>query len=431
MNALIVLISLFLFIALRIPIVFSMLLSSLVYLVFLSDMNTVVMAQKMSTAIQSFPLLAIPLFILAAEFMNRGKVTSLIFEFANNCVGHVRGGLGHVNVLASMIFAGMSGSEVADVAGLGKIEIKAMTEKGYNLDFSAAVTGASSIIGPIIPPSILMIVYGSIAEESVGRLFLGGAIPGAIMGVSLMIVIYFLSRKRNYPRFTFPGFRAVFKSFTEAILALLTPVIIMGGIISGVFTPTESGVVAVVYTFCLSFLYYKDLKIDDLLPILHDVAISTGLILIILGGASLFSWVITLENAHEVIRSLIVGLTDQQWVVLLILNILLLIAGCFFGQISIMLVLTPMIVPLAKSFGIDSVHLGIVIILNLCVGYLTPPFGMGLFVLSDITGIPIEKLSRAMVPFYIPILAVLFLVTYIPAFALYLPNAVMGTGAAP
>jgi len=431
MKACIVLGALFLFMAMRIPIVFSMLLSSAVYFLFLSDMDVVVMAQRMCSAVQSFPLLAIPLFILAAEFMNRGKATTLIFEFANNCVGHVRGGLGHVNVLASMIFAGMSGSEVADVAGLGKIEIKAMTEKGYDVTFSAAVTGASSIIGPIIPPSILMIVYGSISEESVGRLFLGGAIPGIIMGLSLMVLIYVLSRKRNYPFFPFPGGRVFLRSFLEAFPTLLIPLIIMGGIISGIFTPTESGVVAVVYTFCLTFLLYRDLKFKDLLPILHDVALSTGLIMIILGGASVFAWVITLENTHEAIRNLIVSFTSQQWAVLLILNIILLIAGCFFGQVSIMLILTPMIVPLAKSFGIDLVHLGVVMVLNLCVGYLTPPFGLGLFVLSDITGLPMERLAKAMIPFFIPILIVLFLVTYIPDIALYLPNSLMGVAAQP
>jgi len=431
MKACIVLGALFLFMAMRIPIVFSMLLSSAVYFLFLSDMDVVVMAQRMCSAVQSFPLLAIPLFILAAEFMNRGKATTLIFEFANNCVGHVRGGLGHVNVLASMIFAGMSGSEVADVAGLGKIEIKAMTEKGYDVTFSAAVTGASSIIGPIIPPSILMIVYGSISEESVGRLFLGGAIPGIIMGLSLMVLIYVLSRKRNYPFFPFPGGRVFLRSFLEALPTLLIPLIIMGGIISGIFTPTESGVVAVVYTFCLTFLLYRDLKFKDLLPILHDVALSTGLIMIILGGASVFAWVITLENTHEAIRNLIVSFTSQQWAVLLILNIILLIAGCFFGQVSIMLILTPMIVPLAKSFGIDLVHLGVVMVLNLCVGYLTPPFGLGLFVLSDITGLPMERLAKAMIPFFIPILIVLFLVTYIPDIALYLPNSLMGVAAQP
>ena len=225
MKALIILGLLLLFMAIRIPIVFSLLLSSGFYLIFLSDISIVVLAHRMSSALESFPFLAVPLFILAAEFMNRGMITTRIFDFANRCVGHVRGGLGHVNVLSSMIFAGMSGSEVADVAGLGKIEIKAMNEKGYDLPFSAAITGASAMIGPIIPPSILMILYGSIAEQSVGKLFLGGMIPGILMGFSLMVTVYLVSKKRNYYREPFPGLKVIIRSFVKAFPALLLPVI--------------------------------------------------------------------------------------------------------------------------------------------------------------------------------------------------------------
>lgn len=426
MKATVILIILLIFMAIRTPIIFSMLLSAAFYLIFLSDISLVILPHRMSGAIESFPLLAVPLFILAAEFMNRGMITTKIFQFASDCIGHIKGSLGHVNVLASMIFAGMSGSEVADVAGLGKIEVTAMKERGYDLEFSGAVTGASSIIGPIIPPSILMILYGSIAEQSVGRLFLAGAIPGIIMGICLMILIYFISRNRNYPQLPFPGIKTVFKSFLDAFPTLLIPVIIMGGIMTGVFTPTESAVVAAVYAFILTVVVYRDLRLKDIIPILYDVALTTGLVIIIVGAAAVFGWMITQENIPDAIREFIVGFTDKTWVVLLILNIVLLIAGCFFSVVSIMLIMTPMIIPLAKAFGIDLIHLGVVIVLNLCVGYLSPPFGIGLYVLSDITRLPVERLCRAMVPFFIPILFVLFLSTYFPKICLYLPNLVMG-----
>jgi tripartite ATP-independent transporter DctM subunit len=426
MKAAVILSILLIFMAMRIPIVFAMLLSSTVYITFLSDIPLAILPHRIYGAVESFPLLAVPLFILAAEFMNRGAITTKIFQFASDCVGHIRGSLGHVNVLASMIFAGMSGSEVADVAGLGKIEIQAMQEKGYDIDFSAAVTGASSIIGPIIPPSILMILYGSIAEQSVGRLFLGGAIPGVIMGISLMVLVYFISRRRDYPRLPFRGMRALAMSFLDAFPTLMLPVIIMGGIITGVFTPTESAVVAVVYAFILTFVVYRNLKWRELIPILSEVAVSTGLVIIIVGAAAMFGWVVTQENIPEAIRDFIVAFTNKRWVVLLILNIILLFMGCFFSVISIMLIMTPMIVPLAQAFGIDLIHFGVVMVLNLCVGYLSPPFGIGLFVLADLTKLPVERISRAMIPFFIPILFTLFLCTYFPVISLYLPNLLMG-----
>jgi tripartite ATP-independent transporter DctM subunit len=426
MNAVIITIMVLFFMAIRIPVVFSLLLSSTFYLIFLSDVPMIILAHRMVGSIESFPLLALPLFILAAEFMNRGTITSKIFQFASQCMGHFQGSLGHVNVFASMIFAGMSGSEVADVAGLGKVEVEAMKERGYDAEFSAAVTGASSIVGPIIPPSVLMIIYGSIAEQSVGRLFLGGAIPGILIGLSLMVVIYFISKKRNYPKSPFPGWLTVFKSFLDALPTLMIPVIIMGGIITGVFTPTESAVVAVVYSFILTFVVYRDVKLKEVIPILYEVTLSTGFAVIIIGGAAVFGWMITQENIPIAIRDFILSLTQNKWMVLLILNVILLAAGCFFAVMSILIIMTPMIIPLAQSLGIDLVHLGVMLVLNLCIGFLSPPFGIGLYVLSDITHLSIEKLSRAMIPFFIPILFVLFLVTYFPSISMWLPNLLMG-----
>lgn len=426
MNAAIILILLLGLMCIRVPIAFSLLIAGGTYLVFLSEIPIVVIAQRLGGAVESFPLLAVPLFILAAEFMNRGMATTRIFDFASHCVGHVKGSLGHVNVLASMIFAGMSGSDVADTAGLGRIEIRAMSEKGFDLKFSAAITGASSIVGGIIPPSVVLIIYGSIGEQSVGRLFLGGAIPGLIMGLALMALVYVISARRGYPVDPFPGFRKLFASFWKALPTLFIPVTIMGGIIGGIFTPTEAGAVAVVYTFILSVFVYRDIKLREVIDICYDASISSAMILFILGAASVFSWAITLEQIPQMFQGVILDITDNKWVVLLILNLLLVVLGLFFGAITVILIVTPMIVPLAAAYGIDLVHMGIVMVLNLSLGYLTPPFGLGLFILSDITKMPVEKLARAMVPFYLPILAVLILVTYIPALSVYLPNLLMG-----
>lgn len=428
MKAGIVLILLLFFMGMRIPIVFSLLLSSGFYCFFLSDISIVVLVHRMSTAFESFPLIAVPLFILAAEFMVRGFIVKVIFEFADTCVGHITGGLGHVNVLASMIFAGMSGSEVADVAGLGKIEMKIMSDKGYDLPFSAAITGASAMIGPIIPPSILMILYGGIASQSVGRLFIGGIFPGILMGLGLMVTVYLISKKRKYYKSSFPGFKLVFRAFLRAFPSLLLPVVTIGGILKGFFTPTEAGVIAVMYAFVLTFLIYRDQPFKEIFPILYEAAMTTAITIIIVGAAAVFGWVITLENIPILMRDFIINFTDQKWVVLLLLNIILLIEGCFFSITSILLIMTPMIIPLANSFGIDLIHLGVVMVLNLCIGFFTPPIGVGLYILSDATNLSIEEISKAMIPFYLPILLVLLLITYFPDIVLFLPHLLMGRG---
>lgn len=426
MNASIVIILLLFFMVIRIPIVFSLLLSSGFYLIFLSHISIVVLVHRMNTALESFTFIAIPLFILAAELMNRGLITKLIFDFAHACVGHITGGLGHVNVLVSMIFAGMSGSLVADVAGLGKIELKAMSEKGYDLPFSAAITGASAMVGPIIPPSILMILYGGIALQSVGRLFIGGILPGILMGVGLMFVVYLISKKRKYYKSSFPGFKLISRSFLKAAPSLLLPVMVISGIIGGFFTPTEAGVMAVMYSFVLTFLIYRTLTFKEIFPILYAVALTTATTMVIVAAAAVFGWVITLENIPIFIQGLVLNFTDQRWVVLLLINIILLIEGCFFSVTSIMLIMTPMLVPLAKYFGIDLIHLGVIITLNLCIGFFTPPIGVGLYILSDATDLSIEKISKAIFPFYLPILLVLLLITYLPEIVLFLPRLLMG-----
>ncbi len=427
MNALLLVGALLVLMAMRVPVVFSLLLSCLFYILFLNPIPMVVLAHRMVGSLQAFPLLALPLYILAADIMNSGRISEEMFRFARSLVGHIRGSLGHVNVVASMVFAGMSGSITADTAGLGKIEIPMMVKAGYDKPFAVAVTGASSIIGPIMPPSIQMILYGMIAEVSVGRLFVGGAIPGVVMGIAIMAAIYFYAVRRNYPRDPRRAALAeVWASFRKSFFALLTPVIILGGIVTGIFTPTEAAVVAVVYAFLISFFVYRTLKLSQLLPMMVGSAVTTGMILVIMGAASVFGWIVTMENVPVLIRDAIMAATDKQWVVLLILNVVFLIAGCFFDICAIILVFTPMILPVLHAFQIDLIHWGVVEVLNVCIGFLTPPFGVGLYVLADLSGLTVAQVTRAVAPFLVPLLLTLILITYIPQLVLWLPGVVFG-----
>ena len=427
MNSLILIVLLLVLMALRVPVVFSLLISCLYYVIFLKPIPVIILAHRMLGSLETFPLLALPLYILAADIMSSGKIAEEMFRFARSMVGHIRGSLGHVNVVASMVFAGMSGSITADTAGLGRIEIPMMTNAGFDKKFAVGVTGASSIIGPIMPPSIQMILYAMIAEQSVGRLFVGGAIPGVVMGVAIMVSIYIISVKRNYPYDERRApFSVMWNSFKKSFWALMTPVIILGGIISGIFTPTEAAVVAVVYAFIITFFVYKTLRIKQLQPMIVGSAVTTALIRVVMGAASVFGWIVTMENIPMLIRDLIIGATDQHWVVLLILNIVFLIAGCFFDICAIILVFTPMVLPVLQAFNIDLLHWGVVEVLNVCIGFLTPPFGVGLYVLADLADMEVSDVIKAVWPFLLPLLISLFLITYIPQLVLWLPKVVFG-----
>ena len=427
MNALLLLGSLMIFMALRVPVVFSLLLSSLIYVLFIKPVPIIVLAHRMVWSVESFPLLSLPLFILAADIMNSGRVSDEMFRFARRLVGHIRGGLGHVHVVVSMIFAGMSGSMSADMAGPGKVVMNMMISNGYGKPFSVGLTGATSIIGPIIPPSIQMILYGMIAEQSVGRLFVGGFIPGVIMGIFLMGWVYFFAVRRNYPRdLKRASLSEIWESFRRSFWALVTPVIIIGGIILGIFTPTEAAVVAVVWGFMVAVFIYKTLGLKDIVPMIISSVTTTALILVIMGAASVFGWLMTMENVPVLLRDLVVGATDKQWVVLLLLNVAFLILGCFFDISAIVLVFTPMVIPILKAYQIDMIHWGVAQTLNVCIGFLTPPFGVGLFILSDMTGMTVAQVTRACAPFLIPLIASLLTITYLPEVVLWLPRIVFG-----
>lgn len=383
------------------------------------------MAQRMVTGIDSFVLLAIPFFMLTGRLMNEGGITDRLFDFARSLVGPIRGGLAHANVLASMIFAGMSGSAVADAGGLGMVEIRAMTEQGYRREFAAAVTVASSTIGPIIPPSIPMVIYGAMAEVSVGRLFLGGFIPGVLMGLALMVLIYLWSFREAMPRDPGYSLQRVWTTFRDAFLPLLTPVILLGGIVSGIFTPTEAAAVAAMYAFFLSFVIYRTVTLRDIPSIIIDTLITTAVVTFIISTTSGFSWLLIVGKIGRLLVEFVSSVTQSPAVVLLIVNVALLILGCLMEAGVLLILLTPLLVPVMTTMGVDLVHFGVVMVLNLMIGVATPPVGMCLFVVSEANNIKLEMLMREVIPQVIPLIIILFLITYIPELVLVVPRWLM------
>jgi tripartite ATP-independent transporter DctM subunit len=386
------------------------------------------MAQRMYSAVSSFPLLAIPFFILAGNLMNTGGMTDRIFGFAKTVVGHVRGGLAHVSVLASMLFAGVSGAALAEAMGLGVIEIKAMKDGGFDKTFAGAVVASSSTIGPVIPPSIPMVIYGALAEVSVGKLFLGGVIPGVMMGIGIMIVIYILSVKRGYRAEQRATLAQVVRSGIDGFMGLLAPGIIMGGILGGVFTPTEAAVAAVLYALIVGCLVYRELDLKRLYAILWDTVDQTVRVMFIIAAAGMFGWLLIYIRAPQAIVEGLTALTSSPVIILLILNVILLVLGCFMEGIAIMLLTVPIFMPVLAKFGIDPVHFGVVMTLNLMIGLLTPPVGMVLYAVSTIAQVPVVRLAWELVPFMIILGVVLMLITYIPGLVTWLPTLVLGGG---
>jgi tripartite ATP-independent transporter DctM subunit len=385
------------------------------------DLPIQLIGARLANSINSSSLLAIPLFIFAAQILNDIKVTDVIFGFVNKCVGHIRGGIAHVNVLASVVFAGMSGSAVADAAGLGRVEIKAMNDQGYPPAFSAAITAASSAIGPIIPPSIPAIIYGVMAEVSIGRLLIGGFIPGCIMAVFLMAGVAIISVRRGFPKTEFSGFREIGRNFMKAFPGLMAPIILIGGMLIGVFTPTEAASVAVVYAIAIGFTL-KSLTFKELWQSLRQAAMDSAGIMFIVVSASLVSLLATrLHFADETIR-FISEFTDNPNIVLILINILLLVAGCLLDATSCIVLFAPILVPVARAFGIDLIHFGIVMILNLMIGLITPPMGLTMFITCKIAGVRAMDFLREGYPFMVLLFFALLVVTYMPKTVLWLPG---------
>ncbi len=381
---------------------------------------------KMMHGVNSFPILAIPFFILAANVMNKGSVTPRIFDFANALVGHLRGGLGHVNVLASMIFAGMSGTAVADAAGLGTLEIRAMKEQGYPLAYSTGITGASSVIGPIIPPSVAMVIYGWLGDVSVGALFIAGVIPGILLGGSLMLMTWLLSFRVQMPIQPRPPVREVLRLSRRALLSLMTPVIIVGGIWSGIFTPTESGVVASAYAMVLGMAVYRDITWKDLLEVFYTTIEFTAIVLFIISIAVLYGWLLVRIQIPLTLAEMIMQVSTNSTVLLFIITFFFLVVGCFMSVIESVLIFTPVMVPMIKMLGIDPLFFGVLMVISRSVGVITPPFGNVLYVLVGITKMPFEKVVRAILPFLVPIIAVIALLVLFPQLVLVLPRWMSG-----
>ena len=379
-------------------------------------------AQMLVYGINNFTILAIPLFILTGALMNTGGISRRIFDFADSLVGHIRGGLAHVNVLASFIFSGMSGAAAADVAGLGQIEIKAMEDAGYDKDFSCAVTGASATIGPIVPPSIPLVLYGVLACTSVTRLFIGGLVPGILMAITLMIHCSIIAKKRKYPKGEQFRLNHLIKSFKRAFLPLLTPVVIIGGIWTGIFTPTEAAGVAALYAAVLGIFIYKEIKLKNLIFLFRNVAMTSVAILFILACAKIYNMALTRTQVPELVTNFLFSITENRLVMLLLLNLVLFIFGCFMSTAATLTLLVPLFAPLLPKFGIDLTHFGVVMVLNLMIGQLTPPFGIVLYVLMKVGNISFDKLVKALVPFYIPIFIVLVMIILFPSLVTFLPN---------
>lgn len=412
---------------LEMPVAFAMLAASVMYMFVDGLFPITVIVQRMAPGLNSFPFLAIPLFILAGNLLNQTGVANRIFAFALSLVGHIRGSLGHVNVLASIIFAGMSGVAAADAAGLGAIEVRAMKKAGFGAAFSAAITASSSIIGPIIPPSVIMVLYAVMAQVSIADMFLAGIIPGLLMGLLLMGTVYFLARTGRIEAPVLPPAPVsdIGRTFVRAIPALLAPGFLVGGLLLGVATPTELGALTCAYAVLLG-LAYRSLTLIRLLYALRETAAVCGVILFLIAVGIPFGWIIAVNNLPAMLTDSILALTSNPVLVLLIISGGIFLAGMVMEPTPILLIAVPMVYPVIQAVGIDPVHFGIVIILNVVIGVTTPPIGMILFIMMDVAKVSMRQLTVAMLPFYIPLVAVLFLLIFVPGIALFLPNLVRG-----
>lgn len=428
MSLILILGLLLLLIAIGFPVAIALGMTSLIALFAIYGWSAPVdlVAQRMYYGVNSFLLVAVPFFMLAGEVMNRSGATRRLFRFAEALVGWLPGGLGHVNVSASFIFAGMSGSAAADAAGLGAIEIRAMKERGYPLPFAVGLTAASSTVGPLVPPSIPMIVYGVMSGASIGGLFLAGVIPGLLLCLLLSVMVWFTALRGDLPRGE--GFSRAqwIDAFKGAVLPLLTPVIVLLGIFGGYFTPTEASVVAVLYTSLLGVLVYREITWRDLADMVASVAREIAPLMLIVASAALFGYLIIRLGIPRQLADAILSLTREPQLVLLLIVLILLIAGFFMETVSAIIIFTPLFMPVAKAAGIDPLHLGVVTVMTLMVGVITPPVGIVLFIMQKVSGLPIERVFRAVTPFFVPLLAAVLLLTLFPAFSTWLPQVFYG-----
>ena len=448
-----------------IPMAIAMAGASLLYLFFVESSPPFVVIHRMVSGIDSFPLLAVPFFILAGNLMNNAGITNRIYNYALALVGWLKGGLGHVNVVGSVVFAGMSGTAIADAAGLGTIEIKAMKDHGYSTEFAVGVTAASATLGPIIPPSLPFVIYGMMANVSVGALFLAGILPGVLMALLMMLTVAFFAHKNGWGadvKFEWPKvikalaetavvvgwplsiwwlvtsmgtppqmtvFVALIVLFIadkffnfQAVLPIMTPVILIGGMTTGVFTPTEGAIAACVWAIALGFFWYRTLNFKMFVKICLDTVETTATVLFIVAAASIFGWMLTATGVTSAISSWVLGFTKEPWVFLLLANALMLFVGCFLEPTAAITILVPILVPICQQLGIDLVHFGLVMVLNLMIGLLHPPMGMVLFVLARVAKLSVERTTMAILPWLFPLLGSLIVITYVPSLVLWLPK---------
>jgi C4-dicarboxylate transporter DctM subunit len=404
------------------PIAFSLGVASVTTLQYGSDLPLTLAAQRLFTGTDSFPLMAIPFFMLAGELMESGGISRRLFDFAHAIVGFVYGGLAMVAVVAAMFFAGISGAAAADTAAVGAVSIPAMIRKGYKKGFAAAVQAAGGSIGVIIPPSIPMIIFGVVGGVSIGKMFMGGFIPGLLIGGSLMGVSYVLAKKAGYEKDAFMGFHKILWTFWGALWALLMPVIILGGILGGIFTPTEAAVVAALYGLVIGFFVYRELRLRDLPRIFTRAAISTSTVMLLIATANIFGWILTAERVPQDVAAYLVTLSSSRYVLYGLILICLLVVGTFMETSASLIILTPVFLPVVEKLGIDPVHFGVVMVTALAIGMLTPPLGICLFISCNIAHIQLSEIVRYITPFLVIMIAMLVLITYVPDLVMVIPN---------
>ena len=416
----------FILVAARVPIGMTMGISTAVsFVVGNYTSSFFVIPQQIVEGVDSPPLLAIPFFILAGLMMNSTGLTDKIFDFCMALIGHVRGGLAQVVVVASMIFAGVSGTAVADCAGLGVIQVKAMTDRGYPRDFSAAITLAASVVGPIIPPSVPFVIYSYLAGTSVARMFLAGVLPGVAIGIILMIFNYILSFRHNFPREKRVPLKEVLRRAIHAFFALVAPVLIMGSILTGFVTATEAGVLAAAYTLVLG-LAYRTLTWKKIWDVFYESMIVSALIMFIIGFSTVMGWLLAIEDVPTLIANGLLSLTNDRYIFLFLLIIFMLIIGCLVEGIPAMMITLPLLLPLADHFGINRVHFGLIVVYGILIGIATPPVGIGLYIMVGVANISFEQITKAVVPYLIPLIIALFVITYWPGLSTWLPTLILG-----
>lgn len=407
------------------PVGWSLLIATLLYFSMTRWNLSSYAAEKLVSSLDSFPLLSVPFFILTGILMNTGGITERIFNFAKALLGHYRGGMGHVNIGASLIFSGMSGSALADAGGLGQLEIKAMRDAGYDDDICGGITAASCIIGPLVPPSIAMIIYGVIANQSIAKLFIAGFVPGVLVTIALMVMNYYVSKKRGYPRSPKATLAERCQAFKKAIWAVLTPILIIGGIFSGMFTPTEAAVVAALYSIIIGMFVYKELTLKKLFQSCVEAIAITGVTVLMVMTVTFFGDMIAREQVAMRIAEFFVSVADSPVMVLVMINLLLLFLGMFIDALALQFLVLPMLIPIAMHFGIDLIFFGVMTTLNMMIGILTPPMGMALFVVARVGNMPVSVVAKGVLPFLVPIFITLVLMTIFPQIITFIPNLLM------